>query len=164
MSHSSFKYKTIIGLNQQHQHIASLFNRHQKMIMHGKMNQAIDILEEHNIYVKNHMKAENDFLLPLYEKYISPVPIGGAVEFFRNEHHKIIRFMSEFSKALSERTDKSKIKKIELVNLFDEHYKFKDLLSHHHAREDTYLFRLLDKVLKDKIKKEVLKHFVFDDQ
>ena len=65
--------------------------------MHGDVDQAIGKLKEFTQYVKSHMKAEDDYLLPLYEKYISPKPIGGAVEFFMHEHHKITRFVGDLT-------------------------------------------------------------------
>ena len=163
MNHSAIKYTSIIGLNQQHEYITELFIMHQKLIMHGKMNHAIELLEKLSLYVRNHIKTEDNFLIPLYEKYISPVPVGGAVDFFRIEHEKINQFMFDILKASAQWTGKFKIKQIELVRLFDKYYNFKHLLDHHHTRENTYLFHLLDKVLEAKIKKEVLIHFMFAD-
>ena len=157
MSLSTVKYSRIIDLNKQHWHISMLFNMHQKRLMHGDNTRAFDILKELKNYITSHMKAENDYLFPLYKKYVSSIPTGGAVEYFINEHHKINRFMEEFTGKFS-RLKKSEI---DMVKLFDIHYRFKHLLDHHHSREDTFLFRLLDKVLDKKDKNEVLQRFSF---
>ncbi len=162
MSNSSVKHNNISRLNKQHRHIHKLFTLHQKLLMHGDMSGAEDKLMQLKKYLKSHMDAENDFLLPLYEKYVSPVPAGGAVEFFIHEHHKIDRFMEEFSGKSSDLKRNSQTAEIDLVKLFDQHYKFKHLLDHHHTREDTFLFRLLDNVLENEKKSEVLKHFSFN--
>lgn len=161
MNHSSVKLNNIIDLTKQHHHISKLFTTHQKMLMHGDMKQAFDTLDELKKYVSDHMKAENDYLLPLYEKHVSPIPIGGAVEFFIHEHHKIDRFLEEFSGKSSKFKRNPTSSEIDIVKLFDQHYIFKHLLDHHHTREDTFLFPLLDKVLDDVEKKEVLVEFSF---
>ena len=127
--------------------------------MRGEKKEATSKLVEFVEYITLHINAENTYLLPLYEKYISPIPAGGAVEFFIHEHHKIKRHLDEFSAKnfdLSNSAD-------DLVSLFDKYYKFKHLLDHHHIREDTFLFRLLDRKLSEDEKKEVLKHFIFDN-
>jgi hemerythrin-like domain-containing protein len=159
MGHQSNNFQTITQLNEQHRYIYDQFIMHQKYLMHGDIKSAHNTLLELKKYIRHHMNAENDFLLPLYEKHISPIPAGGAVEFFIHEHHKINRFLDEFSGISLDVTGNS----IDLVNLFDQHYKFKHLLDHHHTREDTFLFRLLDGVLEDNEKKEVLKYFRFND-
>jgi hemerythrin-like domain-containing protein len=127
--------------------------------MHGVSQNADDKFVELKKYIKYHMDAESDFLLPLYEKYISPIPAGGAVELFIHEHHKINRYLDEFTGIYVDLGKES----LDLVRLFDLHYKFKHLLDHHHLREDTFLFRLLDRILPEEEKKEVLKYFIFKD-
>jgi hemerythrin-like domain-containing protein len=127
-------------------------------MMHRQMEKASDKLLELKKYLKCHMDAEDNILLPLYEKHVSPIPAGGAVEFFIHEHHKINRYMDEFYGKSADISGKS----VDLVHLFDKHYKFKHLLDHHHTREDTFLFRLLDRILTAEKKKEVLEHFTFN--
>jgi hemerythrin-like domain-containing protein len=127
--------------------------------MHGEMEKASEKFLELRKFLKYHLEAEHNILLPLYEKYVSPIPAGGAVEFFIHEHHKINRYMDEFyGRSVDTSADS-----LDLVHLFDEHYKFKHLLEHHHTREDTFLFRLLDHVLTEEKKKEALAHFNFID-
>jgi hypothetical protein len=159
MNISSVKFKNISHLNIQHHHIFNLFLEYQKLLMHGVSQSADDKFEELKKYIKYHMDAENDFLLPLYQKYISPIPAGGAVEFFIHEHHKINRYLDEFTTMQIDVSEES----LDMVHLFDQHYKFKHLLDHHHLREHTFLFRLLDRVLPAEEKKEVLKCFIFGD-
>ena len=162
MNHKSFKYNNISDLARQHRHISKLFNMHQKMLLNGNINRAHETLTDFKKYIKNHMKAENDFLIPLYEKSVSPIPIGGAVEYFIHEHHKITRFIEELSGMSSDLKKISSSSNVELVKLFDQHYIFKHLLDHHHTREDTFLFRLLDKLVEEKEKNEILIHFSFN--
>jgi hemerythrin-like domain-containing protein len=126
--------------------------------MRGDMESAQEKFIELKKYMKRHMAAEDDILLPLYEKLVSPIPDGGAVEFLVHEHHKINRYLDDFSENTIELTENS----TSLVKLFDQYYKFKHLLEHHHTREDTFLFRLLDRVLDENKKKEVLTYFEFN--
>jgi hemerythrin-like domain-containing protein len=162
MNQISSKYNNISDLVRQHQHISKLFNTHQKMLMHGNINQAHETFSDFKKYIKSHIKAENDYLIPLYEKYVSPIPIGGAVEFFVYEHHKINRFIEKFSGLSANLKKISSSADIELVKLFDQHYIFKHLIDHHHTREDTFLFRLLDKLIEESDKSEILIHFSFN--
>jgi len=161
MNETSVNLSNIIDITKQHHHISQLFNAHQKMLMHGDIKNAFDTLHELKIYISNHIKAENDYLLPLYEKHVSPIPLGGAVDFFIHEHHKIDRFMKEFSGNFSNLKANLNSPEMDIVKLFDQHYVFKHLLDHHHTREDTFLFRFLDRVLDESEKEEVLIHFSF---
>jgi hemerythrin-like domain-containing protein len=157
MKNQSDTYQNITHLNRQHKHIDDLFVTHQKFLMHGEMGKASETLLELRKFLKYHLEAEDKVLIPLYEKLVSPIPAGGAVEFFIHEHNKINRYMDEFyGRSIDTSADS-----LDLVHLFDEHYKFKHLLDHHHTREDTFLFRLLDRVLTEEKKKEVLTHFIF---
>ena len=158
MSSPSKKYLTISQLNKQHHLIYDLLVMHQKHLMHGQIEEAKNKIEKLNKFMKQHLQAENEYLLPLYEKYVSPIPAGGAVEFFVHEHHKINRYMDQFAGLSFEPTKSS----TDLVNLFDQYYKFKHLLDHHHTREDTFLFRLLDRVLTEDQKREILEKFEFN--
>ncbi len=123
MIHSPVKHNNISDLTKQHRDIHKLFNMHQKLLMHGDMSGAEDKLMQLKKYLKSHMDAENDFLLPLYEKYVSPVPAGGAVEFFIHEHHKINRFMGEFLGKSPDLKRNSQTTEKDLVKLFDQHLK-----------------------------------------
>jgi hemerythrin-like domain-containing protein len=158
MSKIAGLYKNISQLNKQHQSINEIFIEHQKLLMHDDFSQAQKRFKELQKYIHQHIDAENEVLLPLYEAHVSPIPAGGAVEFFVHEHHKIIRYLNEFSGKSATFEKKSN----DLVPLFDRYYKFKHLLDHHHSREDTFLFRLLDRVLTKDKKKEVLKNFIFN--
>ena len=158
MENQSDIYQSITHLNRQHKKIFDLFVMHQKYLMHGEIEKASDKLLELKKFLKFHLEAEDNILLPLYEKYVSPIPAGGAVEFFIHEHHKINRYMDAFyGRSIDISADS-----LDLVHLFDEYYKFKHLLDHHHTREDTFLFRLLDRILTEEKKKEVLTHFIFN--
>jgi hemerythrin-like domain-containing protein len=161
MNHSSATLRNVTDLTKQHHHINKLFSAHQKLLMHGDINQAFDVLIDLKKYVSNHMKAENDYLLPLYKKYISPIPIGGAVEFFTHEHNKIDRSLEKFAGKSSKLIRTTNGSELDIVRLFDQYYIFKQLLDHHHTREDTILFRSLDKVLDEIEKKEIMMHFSF---
>jgi len=159
MGNQSDTYQNITHLNRQHKKIFDLFVTHQKYLMHGEIDKASDTLLELKRFIEFHLEAEDNILLPLYKKHVSPVPAGGAVEFFIHEHNKINRYMDEFYR----RSIDTSADSLDLVHLFDDYYKFKHLLDHHHTREDTFLFRLLDRILTEDKKKEVLAHFIFNN-
>jgi hypothetical protein len=161
MTHLAAKSDTIGSLTLQHQHISDLLNKHQLLLMHGEIQGADELYAEFKTYISKHLRAENEHLLPLYEKYISPFPIGGAPELFIHEHHQINRYLEKFSGKFFSVKKNNRHIHLDIVKLFEEYYIFKQLLGHHHLREDTFLFRLLDEVLDDKLKKEVLSYFFF---
>ena len=96
-------------------------------------------------------------LLPIYQKKIKPIPAGGAVEFYLKEHRKIEQFLKRFVTAVSDWPKNGTFTPLRLVELFDRYYTFNDLLNHHHAREDTFLYRMLDRILNTEEKQALFR-------
>jgi hemerythrin-like domain-containing protein len=152
-------YKKITDLKTQHDYLNHLFLGHQKKLMRSDFDGAYETLLKYNHVLHQHMIQEEKVLLPLYKENISLIPSGGAYEFFIHEHHRITRYMEQFIGTTEDNKNTIKKGQMDLVLLFDMYYDFKHLLEHHHTREDTFLFRLLERVLSDEIKKDVLNHF-----
>ncbi len=146
-------------LNQHHLYFDHLILQYQIELMNGDHLASIERFKTIKNLMILHMRDEEKLLLPLYIKHISPVPPGGAFEFFISEHHRISRYMDQFEEEFSKWLENDNVGEIELVNHFDFLYKFKHLLEHHHTREDTYLYRLLDRVLDNAQKTEIMNKF-----
>lgn len=138
----------ISDLKKQHRYFNSTLLQNQIKFMEGNTAEAIEGFFYLNNLIKRHMHDEEVILLPLYEQFISPFPSGGAREFFMHEHRLITRSIGFFTKFFSNYQQNKKSDKIDLVSIFDAFYNLKNLLEHHHTREETFLFRLLDDVLE----------------
>ena len=142
--------KTVISvrsLNKVHQDLNELFVRHQIYLMRRDIEGALVILRELHEKYTLHIHDEEALLLPVYKQKVKPIPPGGAVEFYIQEHKKIKRMLDEFVGKVAGWHKKDNFTPLHLVRLFDRHYTFRDLLNHHHAREDTFLYRWLDRLL-----------------
>jgi len=144
------------SLNNVHEELNELFVRHQILLMHREIRGVLDIIHELQEKYSLHIHDEESLLLPVYGRRVDPVPQGGAVEFYIQEHKKIEQFLKRFIAAVSDWQQKGLCTPLRLVKLFDQHYTFNDLLNHHHAREDTFLYRLLDRVLNTEEKQALI--------
>jgi iron-sulfur cluster repair protein YtfE (RIC family) len=146
--------KTISDLDGFHRWMDQLFEAHQIALMKNEPQQAVTILSRLTERMSIHVRDEEELLLPLYEQKINPVPAGGAAEFYRREHEQIMGFLKRFHEHQPAGRDE-----ISLVHYFDMCTMYKDLIEHHHARERTFLYRLLDRKLTAAEKKHILKIF-----
>ena len=153
-------YDNIIDLINFHAFIEELFIQHQLHIMNGHFKSALKILRILKKYLYQHIHDEEGLLIPLYAEKISPHPQGGNVDFYIKEHRQLLIYLDHFIKILSEQADIKKDISMERVKLFDLYYKFKHLMEHHSAREDTFLYRLLDRVVKKQEKVELLRQMI----
>ena len=135
------RFRTIPDLNIFHDYMFDLFVAHQILIMRGEISAAVTMLEQFRELQIRHIRDEEELLLPLYQKYINPVPPGGMVDFYLREHRQIQKFLGSLLVHLhrwENQNDKY------LVDQFDRCFRFKDLIDHHDARERVFLYRLLD--------------------
>lgn len=148
-------YDSISGLDEFHQYTGMLFDRHQIALMKDDREAALTMLQELESLMNAHIRDEEELLLPIYRKEIDPVPAGGGAEFYLREHEQIRSFLKRFIGH-----QPGGPYEISIVHYFDMCTIYKDLTDHHHARERTFLYRLLDKKLNKEQKKQILKIFI----
>ena len=106
-------------LNRFHKYADELFIEHQMSLMHRDYAGACDkLLLLKELYLI-HMQDEEKLLLPLYKKLISPLPQGGAIEFFVREHKQIIRYLGQFEEEVRSWQQNGPQNELSLVKLFD---------------------------------------------
>lgn len=154
MNIAYLKYTTINDLNDFHDYTNYVFLKHQKSLMNGNFQSAYELLQNLSILLRQHVQAEEEFLIPSYQELVQPEPAGGAVRFYQREHRQILIIIDKYITDLKKWVT-SPPAKIEVVKLFDSYYKFKELLDHHDARERVFLYRLLDQKL-DKGKRQII--------
>lgn len=158
MQNNQNKFQTILSLSELHEQYFMVFLRHQIMLMQKQTDKAAVLLEGLRSTMVKHMNDEEKYLLPVYTEKVNPIPAGGAPEFYLNEHVLLKRKLDIFCKELKKWAGRP-LPGIDLVNLFDQHIHFKDLLDHHDARERIFLYRILDEKLSRSEREEILMQF-----
>jgi hemerythrin-like domain-containing protein len=133
-----------------------LFIAHQVLIMRGHIADALHLLKKFQELQIQHIRDEEELLIPLYQKHISPLPPGGAIEFYLREHRQIERLIDRLFVRLNSWTGPSDVK---LVEQFDLCFRFKDLIDHHDARERVFMYRLLDQKLSAAKQRDIMDRF-----
>lgn len=127
-----------------HRELDEIFLEHQRALILGKLETALQRLETYERSLGDHILDEEELLLSIYGERVG-APVGGSVEIFLNEHRKIRDYLplfkAEFSKLFAA-TDRERA----IIFLLDSQTTFKKLLIHHDARERKFLYPLLDQV------------------
>jgi hypothetical protein len=125
-----------------HKQLDEQFFEHQRALMRGELETSLAILIAYEEQLLEHMRDEEDVLIPVFEARVE-APVGGSGEIFRNEHKKIQQYLelfkAEFSR-LAQATDRERA----IIFLLDSETTFKRLLVHHDTREKKFLYPLLD--------------------
>ena len=122
---------------------ASLFD-HQQRLVEGAPHEARAALSRFAAGLRAHIRAENDVILPFYEKHAS-IPKGGAPEYFRAEHRKIERLIAE-AEAWMRAWTGLVWPTGEVVLLIEREKLLKEVLEHHDERERAILYPACDAV------------------
>jgi hypothetical protein len=127
-----------------HQQLDEEFFEHQRALIFGEFNAALERLLGYESLLLDHIRDEEELLLPIYEAR-AEIPVGASAEIFCNEHNKIRQYLelfkAEFTKLLTA-DDRERA----IIFLLDSETTFKRLLVHHDTRERKFLYPLLDEV------------------
>ena len=126
--------------------------------MNGELQIAYGQLLNLSTLLKQHVKDEEQYLIPPYKKLVQPQPAGGAVRFYQREHRQILIIIDKYITDLKKWL-KSPPANIDLVRQFDSYFRFKELLDHHDARERVFLYPILDQKLDGNEKIQILQCF-----
>jgi hemerythrin-like domain-containing protein len=136
--------KSFSDLLVLHQQLDEEFFEHQRALVLGELKTALDRLLAYESLLLDHIRDEEELLLPIYEAR-AEIPVGASAEIFRNEHNKIRQYLelfkAEFTK-LSTAGDRERA----IIFLLDSETTYKRLLVHHDTRERKFLYPLLDQV------------------
>jgi hypothetical protein len=127
-----------------HRELDDLFLEHQRALVLGQFETALERLEAYARCLDDHIRDEEDVLLLIYSDRVT-APVGGTTEIFLNEHRKIKEYLAlfkaEFPKLIAA-VDRERA----IIFLLDSQTTFKRLLVHHDTRERKFLYPLLDQV------------------
>ena len=142
--------KSFSDLLMLHQQLDELFFEHQRALIRGELEMALQKLEEYERGLLDHISDEEEVLIPIYAER-AQAPVSASVEIFQNEHRKLKEYLAlfkaEFPK-LSAAADRERA----VIFLLDSQNTFKRLLVHHDTRERKFLYPLLDQVTTEQEK------------
>jgi hemerythrin-like domain-containing protein len=146
---------SFLSLLDIHEWLNEHFLLHQEALLAGDLPLALELLETVEEGQREHIRVEEELLLPVYERAGS-IP-GGNPQFYINEHEKMLTILGGFLETLPRIIEQGAANaRREIVELFDQGYWSKRLLEHHDQREENILYPMLDRVTDEKERKELL--------
>lgn len=145
---------SISSLMTVHKVIDDLFFEHQKALLHLDFEKALHLLSAHESTLLSHMKDEEDVLLPVYEER-REFPEAGAPRLYYDDHKKMRSHIELFKQTTSMIASEADIERA-LLNLLDREAFYLRLCSHHDRRESKYLYPILDEILSESERAELL--------
>ena len=110
--------KSLLELNEIHREIEDMFCWHQAALLKTDYTAAKNLLKEYEEVILNHMKEEEDILLPLYRQRAGQIR-GGDADIFTLEHKKIVEWLGRLRLRLS-RLNPPNVDMKNLISLFRE--------------------------------------------
>lgn len=145
-----------------HREIDELFFAHQCSLLHYDFETALSQLKTYENALFEHMRDEEEILLPLYAERAT-IAIGAGPDIFLADHEKMRGFIMHFTKHTSDLAADPRPES-GLLLLLDREAFYKRLCSHHDHRESAFLYPGLDSVTSEAEKAELfsLVTFTFD--
>jgi hemerythrin-like domain-containing protein len=145
---------SFLSLLEVHRRLDELFLLHQEALLALDPRLALERLREFKGELQVHMRAEEELLLPVYER--AGRIQGGPVEFFTGEHKRMLEFIARFDGKLEKLVADQMNLKRDIISLFDGEAVFKQLMEHHDAREQNILYPALDRVTSEQERRRLL--------
>ncbi len=144
----------ISDLMKVHKVIDELFFEHQRALLHFNFEKALGLLKAYESTLFSHMADEENILLPVYEKR-ADFPEAGAPKLYYEDHAKMRSYIELFKQKIREMPTEPDMDRV-LLQLLDREAFYLRLCSHHDRREADYLYPILDALLADEEKYEML--------
>ena len=151
--------ENISELNQIHREIQDIFFWHQSALLKSDFASAKTLLADYEDIALNHMKEEEEILLPLYRERAGQIR-GGDWEIFVQEHKKIVEWLNRLKLRLS-RLRPPQVETKDLLALLDDEAHFKLYTEHHSLREDRIFYPEIDRVVDEREKDSLLRLLTF---
>lgn len=133
---------SFLSLLDLHEDLREGFLRHQEALLEGDISQARALLASFDRAIRDHIRHEEEVLLPVYEERCGPIE-GAPPALFYGEHRKIEKFLDEFAESLEQLAGTASTRA--RIALLDREGVFKNLLHHHDLRERSALYPELDR-------------------
>lgn len=130
-----------VAMVEAHDALDEAFAAHQDALVEGRVLEAKERFFAFRDGLLDHMRIEDDQLLPVYALMPDP-PVGGGADLFRAEHERIRKLLDEFSRLFERLT--ARLTSRDLVAVIERQRLLKHVLEHHNLREQTHLYPTLD--------------------
>ena len=144
----------INDLKRVHHLIDEMFFDHQKALIHFEFNKALTLLEMYETVLLRHMQDEEMVLLPVYSER-AKFAGAGAPKLFFDDHEKMRKFVELFKKKTVDLRRSIDLDKA-LLQLLDREAFYLRLCSHHDKRETDFLYPILEEILSDDEKYDLM--------
>ncbi|MFZ1701723.1 MAG: hemerythrin domain-containing protein [Pyrinomonadaceae bacterium] len=139
--------KNLTDLLELHVALDRMFFEHQRALVKLDFALALSLLDRYKICLHQHMRDEEDILLPLYAARATVSP-AATVQMFLNEHVKMNDHLDLFKEHL-EKLATDPEPEAALILLLDREAFYKRLCSHHDKREHDHLYPALDEITSE---------------
>lgn len=150
--------KSFNDLLTLHRQLDEQFLEHQRALIRGDLESASNILDRYERQLLDHIRDEEEILLPIFETRVE-APVGGSAEIFRNEHTKIrdyVALLKDEIPKLAKATDRERA----AIFMLDSETTFKRLMVHHDTRERKFLYKLLDEATTEDERLDLFQKFI----
>jgi hemerythrin-like domain-containing protein len=137
----------INDLKRVHHLIDDMFFDHQKALIHFDLDRALALLEMYETVLLRHMQDEEMVLLPVYTER-AKFSGAGAPKLFFADHDKMRKYIELFKKKTVDLRRALDLDKA-LLQLLDREAFYLRLCSHHDKRETDFLYPILEEILSD---------------
>jgi len=144
---------TFSELLKLHRDLDQLFFVHQRALMRLRFEEAKAALDAFELALVNHIKDEEEFMIPIYLERAN-APVGGGALIFLGEHEKLSQYLQLFKEEMLKLERASDPERAALF-LIDSQHLFKRLLVHHDIRERKFLYPLLDEVTTESERRQL---------
>lgn len=145
---------TVIALMKVHKVIDDLFFEHQKALLHFDFEKALGLLRAYESTLLNHMADEEEILLPVYAERVD-FPAAGAPKLYYDDHEKMRSYIELFKQTIPEVSAAEETERM-LLQLLDRESFYLRIVSHHDRREADYLYPMLDDLLSEEERHDLL--------
>ena len=145
---------SFVSLLDIHKALQELFLQHQEALLDADLMRAGKRLEEFEGRLFDHIREEEELLLPVYER-AGAIP-GGPSVLFTGEHKRMQELLAGFKQALSSLKQDPGGRKRGILWLLDRQATFKNLMEHHDLREANILYPALDRVTSEAERRDIL--------
>ena len=141
-----------------HRQLDEQFLEHQRALIRGDLESASNILDRYERQLLDHIRDEEEILLPIFETRVE-APVGGSAEIFRNEHIKIRDYVALLKEEIPKLAN-AKDRERAAIFMLDSETTFKRLMVHHDSRERKFLYKLLDEATTEDERLDLFQKFI----
>jgi len=155
-----YRFDPIAALCNEHNMLTSNFALHQASLVNHAWGRASRLFEQYKKQLERHIQLEEHYLIPHYDALKThdqwPVRVYAA------EHRRIERLTGELSEVFVEMPPDG-MKPSHLIAILDAEKTLKNVLDHHHRREELAMFDALRHGIPERVRTELIEAMLHPD-